>query len=34
MKHSKYMNIRSVNPLHRIIDEVDGSIDEKMKINT
>ena len=34
MKHSKYMNIRSVNPLYLIIDEVDGSIDEKMKINT
>ena len=34
MKNSKYVNIHSVNPLHIIIGEADGSIEEKMEINT
>ena len=29
-----YENIRSVNPLHLIIGEVDEYIEEKMEINT
>ena len=28
-KHSKYVNIHSVNPLYIIIGEVDGSIEEQ-----
>ena len=33
MKDSKYVNIHSINALYFIVDEVDGSIEEKMKIN-
>ena len=29
IKHSKYVNIHSVNPLYIIIGEVDGSIEEQ-----
>ena len=29
MKDSKYVNIHRVNPLHLIIDEVDGFIEEE-----
>ena len=34
IKDSKYVNIDSVNPLYVIIDEVYGSIEEKIEINT
>ena len=29
IKYSNYVNIYSVNPLHLIIDEIDGYIEEK-----
>ena len=31
MKDSKYVDIHSVNPLYFIVDELDGSIEEKIK---
>ena len=34
MKNSDYVKINSVNPLYIIINEVGGSIGEKMEINT
>ena len=34
IKDSKYVNIHSVNPLYFIVDEVDGSTEEKMETNT
>ena len=34
IKDSKYVNIDSVNPLYVIIDEVYGSIEEKIETNT
>ena len=34
IKDSKYVNTHSVNPLYIIIGEVDGSIEEKIEINT
>ena len=33
MKGSKHVNIHSVNPLYIIINEVHGSINEKMEMN-
>ena len=33
MKNSKYVDIHSVNPLYFIVDELDGSIEEKIEIN-
>ena len=33
MKDSKYVDIHSVNPLYFIVDELDGSIEEKIEIN-
>ena len=34
MKNSKYVNIHRVNPLYVIIGEADGSVEEKIEINT
>ena len=34
MKNSDYVKINSANPLYIIINDVDGSIGEKMEINT
>ena len=34
MKNSDYVKINCENPLYIIINEVDGSIEEKMEINT
>ena len=34
MKDFDYLKINSVNPLYIIINDVDGSITEKMEINT
>ena len=34
MKNSDSVKINSVNPLYIITNEVDGSIEEKMKTNT
>ena len=33
MKDSDYVRINSANPLHLIIDKVDGYIEEKMEID-
>ena len=34
IKNSNFVKINSVNPLHIIINEVDGSITEKMELNS
>ena len=34
MKNSDYVKINSANPLYIIINDLDGSIGEKMEINT
>ena len=34
MKNSHYVKINIVNPLHIIINKEDGSLGEKMEINT